>query len=565
MLGHSRQGGGGSEDRRDDKVDVVAVVQKEQPANEQNNLYTPSKGGYFFPLRQLLTLHPVLMGMLVRWGVAWALPILMDGPHAVIPGVSYTDVDYSVYTDAAHLLQQGHSPYDRHTYRYTPFLAVLLAHLHSIFGPNGGRYLFCAVDTLCGYMVLKFRQCQRTNANDSTNSDPSTTPQDALWWLYNPLAINICTRGSAEPLVALLPVLCTLWIVTKGGGSATTYNPSGSGMDGRIGGRTRHSCRRAVVAGLVHGVAVHAKLYPVIHTLSYAAYLAGPLPPPSPSLPTPKGKKDPHTSSPSSSSGMAGTTAHMLLRWVRHLLQSPPALLFGVSSVLSFSALTLVAVACYGTRAWEEGFAYHLSRLDHRHNYSSHWYWIYLFQGKVAAQGGPSAIARFVGPALLLPQAVLLLYTSLGLAPHNPPLALFVQTYIFVALNKVITAQYFVWHLSLLPLCADQLVWNTNYVRLSLLAIVGSTGLWLFAAYTLELQNRPSHRIVWMASLAFFAAHVTLLDALTIGTMQGDRASRGGKEEEVEKAATKIAASPGAAAVPVRPSSSAPRWKPHVE
>ena len=236
--------------------------------------------------------------------------------------------------------------------------------------------------------------------------------------------------------------------------------------------------------------------------------------------------------------------------------------MFGVSSILSFAAWTLLAVAQYGSKAWEEGFAYHLSRLDHRHNYSSHWYWIYLLQGKVAAQGGPSVLARFVGPALLLPQAAFLLYTSLGLAPHNLPLALFVQTYAFVALNKVITAQYFVWHLSLLPLCADQLVWNTTTVRASLLTVLGSTGVWLLAAYTLELQNRPTHRMVWTASLIFFAAHVALLDVLTSGTKgSGSRGAGGGnKQEDVAR----ITASSGAG-FPVHDSSTAPRWKPHVE
>ena len=34
-----------------------------------------------------------------------------------------TDIDYKVYTDAS----QYDSPYDRHTYRYTPILAYLMS------------------------------------------------------------------------------------------------------------------------------------------------------------------------------------------------------------------------------------------------------------------------------------------------------------------------------------------------------------------------------------------------------------------------------------------------------
>jgi GPI mannosyltransferase 1 subunit M len=73
-------------------------------------------------------------------------------------------------------------------------------------------------------------------------------------------------------------------------------------------------------------------------------------------------------------------------------------------------------------------------RVDHRHNYAMHWFWIYL------ARARGSANMSLVGRVLLLPQLVLLVYTSLGQAPHNLTLALFVQTFIFVVYNKVITA-----------------------------------------------------------------------------------------------------------------------------
>jgi phosphatidylinositol glycan class M len=183
----------------------------------------------------------------------------------------------------------------------------------------------------------------------------------------------------------------------------------------------------------------------------------------------------------------------------------PSPLMFCVTFLLTFIPLTYLAVVFYGPLALEEGLLYHFSRVDHRHNYSMHWYWIYLAR----ARASNMALA---GRLLLLPQLVLLVFTSLGVAPHNLSLALFLQTFLFVAHNKVITAQYFTWYLCLLPLCSFS-------VRPRAVAfLLGSVVLWLASAYCLEMQGMAVHRIVWMASLLCFVANVNLMGALLRGS-----------------------------------------------
>jgi phosphatidylinositol glycan class M len=418
----------------------------------------------------LLSERSIWVGLFIRLGLAWFLPWALDD-EGLLPGVAYTDIDYHVFTDAASYIQQGQSPYERDTYRYTPFLAALLALLPR----EGGRYLFCLADAACGWMIVYFRQKARSSSLKNSSTTPLISPQlqDALWWLYNPLAINICTRGSAESLMVLLPVLLTYAAASAWAG--------------------KQSWISVILAGFWHGVAIHSKLYPVIYTLSFMTFFA-------PALERPSSKM-----SLMSSRGLSFLPSY-LWSWARRLLQPAPVLFFA-TSLMTFGLLTYLAVLYYGQQALEEGLLYHFSRVDHRHNYSMHWFWIYLAR----ARGG--ANMALVGRLLLLPQLTLLFYTSLGIAPHNLSLALFVQTFLFVAHNKVITAQYFTWYLCLLPLCSESLA-LTRRVATALGTLLVAVLFWLGSAYCLEMQGMAVHRIVWLASVVFFGANVNLLGAL---------------------------------------------------
>jgi len=69
-------------------------------------------------------------------------------------GIKYTDIDYGVYTDAALIVSEGGTPYDRHTYRYTPLLAYMM--LPNIYYYKSfGKILFILSDILCGLLLSK--------------------------------------------------------------------------------------------------------------------------------------------------------------------------------------------------------------------------------------------------------------------------------------------------------------------------------------------------------------------------------------------------------------------------
>merc|ERR1712037_56333 len=52
-----------------------------------------------------------------------------------------------------------------------------------------------------------------------------------------------------------------------------------------------------------------------------------------------------------------------------------------MGSILSFIFFTALGFPYYGLTSLQSSIFYHVNRLDHRHNYSTFWYWIYLLKG----------------------------------------------------------------------------------------------------------------------------------------------------------------------------------------
>mmetsp|Transcript_31928 Transcript_31928/g.67125 ORF Transcript_31928/g.67125 Transcript_31928/m.67125 type:complete len:560 (+) Transcript_31928:88-1767(+) len=539
------------------------------------NASTSKRRGIFVAL---LEDHPVIIGLAIRLILMFALPALMDD-GLLLQGVRYTDIDYDVFTDAAFHAAHGRSPYARHTYRYTPFLAKLLA-LPLEYGSDGGsgglwgavfsmRYfgkiIFCIADVICGYIIVVLRRKKRITSganNQHVNNgdkrgwkniiDLSPELKDALWWLYNPLPINICTRGSAESLVVLLPVLATVAI-------ADMYQSRPS-LETRWRGGTLQIMARACFAGIIHGIGIHAKLYPVIYTISFMANFSRQQQ--QREMLARKGSKKQNSKDdvgwryllseqmqfigrcfccddPSKSEGISTfpwkhpmQILVLAMFWVQRLLFTMSSILFLVVSLGTVGILTYLAVYYYGQEALDEGLLYHFQRVDHRHNYSMYWYWIYLARGRAEialsqlaekAAENASISASAWGYIPLIPQVLILGFSSLGIAPYDLSFALFCQTFAFVAFNKVITAQYFTWYLCLLPLCSDSVDWKSKDMYLSLGMLIVSIITWLLSAFSLEMLGWKSHRQVWMASLFFFIANVNLLRSIVNGYKKSKR------------------------------------------
>ncbi|CAG0900841.1 unnamed protein product [Cyprideis torosa] len=338
--------------------------------------------------------------------------------------VKYTDIDYSVFTDAARHVVEGESPYLRHTYRYTPLIAWLMAPNVILFH-DFGKVLFSVSDIVMAAML----------------KDISGHPRSYWLWLYNPLSIVISTRGSADSVVALVVVAILM----------------------------SHYRGKVWWTGALLGVAIHLKLYPVVYAVPL--YLSW-------------STKD---------EGDQGVLRSLLERMCRKPNLHQWAL--AVSCLVSLTALTSLFYALYGWDFLQHTYFYHLTRVDRTHNMSPYFYALYL---------QPSLLTSLLP---FLPQAVLC--AAAGLFLHQDlNLAVFLQTVFFVTYNKVVTSQYFIWYLSLLPLILP-------YVHLSFMYLFTLAAIWLFAqgscllpAYFLEFQGRNAFLYIWVEGLAFLAANV---------------------------------------------------------
>ncbi|KAJ7949388.1 GPI mannosyltransferase 1 [Quillaja saponaria] len=373
--------------------------------------------------------------------------------------VRYTDVDYVVFSDAASLMASGESPYKRTTYRYSPLLAFLLIP-NSILHRSWGKFLFSASDILAGFFIHSILKRRKVPESLRTYS--------VMAWLFNPFTFTIGTRGNCEPIVCAM----ILWIII-------------CLMNGNV-------LQSAIWFGLV----VHFRIYPIIYSIPIILVL------------------DSHIFQSGQKPVLRTWTAGQRKRHeegnyicnLHTLLQSiftRERLIFGLVSASVFLFCTALFFHLYGWEFLHEALLYHLTRADPRHNFSIYFYHIYLHY-----EHDISVVEKLIS---FLPQFTVQLIVIFCFA-QDFPFCLFLQTVAFVAFNKVITAQYFVWFFCLLPLI---LPWSKMRLKweglLCICLWMGAQSHWLFWGYLLEFKGKHVFLQLWAASLVFLSANTFIL------------------------------------------------------
>lgn len=414
-----------------------------------------------------------------------------------ISEVPYTDIDYRVVTDGAEHIYNGRSPFNRHTYRYTPLLAILLLpniYLHRCFG----KILFAAFDLVIAIIIKKiivdeFHLNQSSSIEDvkrkllngnkakirlsikkeTTSKLFSSTDRQkfermgnfaAYVWLYNPLTMVIATRGNGDAITCAL-VLMSVYYLLKVQENSSKENE-----------------RNVIKCGLFHGLAIHFRLYPVFFSLAYFMFLSD--------------MKSQINGAPS------------LVRCFLKPNRKQVLLVLSVFKVLIFT--TGIFYMLYNYKFLYESIIYHFVRKDTRHNFSLYFYLQYL-------NSGAAKVNLLEKLLTVTPQLVLIILISFHFCRTRQTIqfALLLITFIMVTYNPVVTSQYFVWFLSLLPLTINNFrnLSARQVVILPSLWFIGQ-GMWLLCAYFLEFKGINSFDFIWLASVIFFIINVIIVQIL---------------------------------------------------
>lgn len=232
-------------------------------------------------------------------------------------------------------------------------------------------------------------------------------------------------------------------------------------------------------AGIFLGISIHFRLYPIGFCLAF--YL---------------------------------TTLDKQLETIKDHLQAilmPNAkqLALVAGTITSLTVSTGLFYYLYGYQYLYESMLFHLVRKDTRHNFS-----LYFYQQYLSSNFDISLLEKIL---TFLPQLVLIVIITLRYGKHRQTLgfALFAIAFVMVAYNPVVTSQYFVWFLSLLPLSVKNFK-NIGMRKAVFIPVMWfiSQGGWLLPAYLLEFRGWNTFEFIWIQSIVFFFSNILILQML---------------------------------------------------
>lgn len=393
--------------------------------------------------------YHLVAGLFIR-----VLLIAYGDYHDDMNEVQYTDVDYKVYTDAARHVLHGDSPYKRHTYRYSPIIAHMLTpniFLHK----NFGKILFSIFDILVTIAVKKLVEQQLNLTWKDKREASRVALYCSFFWIYNPMSIGISTRGNADSVTCFFVMLSLLFLQTNMVSGLWKY----------------------VLSGILLGISIHLRLYPL--AFSYPMYL--------------------------SLGEYKITRRTPFVEGVLSLLPNTKQMLLTISCILTLIFFTYGMYLIYGYEFLFETYIYHLFRKDTRHNFSLFFYYSYLRMDTPTVD-----IVKLIAHVC---EFVILFALSLtfGREPHTLPFALFSQAVVLVAFNSVMTSQYFIWFISLLPLVIHSFAMKSRQGLWLGFVWLSSQTAWLTFAYLLEFKSREVFALIWFKSVVLFCAHIFVL------------------------------------------------------
>lgn len=395
--------------------------------------------------------------------------------------VPFTDIDYKVVTDGARYILEDQSPYKRHTYRYTPILAYLLTGnllIHSTFG----KIVFSMCDILITAFIRQIildEHLHTFEANATSLLKKSKRYSEAknvkfhliqkheqratfysIFWLYNPMGMVIATRGNGDSITSLF-ILITIFALQRS-----------------IREQYLNNLLYVVIAGIFHGFAIHFRLYPLAFSLAYYLFLSN-----------------------------TASTKNNLLYAIFKFNRKQILLVF--STITTLISMTAFFYEKYGYEFIYESYLYHLIRKDTRHNFSLYFY-MNLLNSK------PMLMEKIL---TFLPQLLILLAINVYFGMHRKTLGfcIFLQSFVIVAFNPVVTSQYFIWYLAILPICLKNLKSLKLSRALSYCGLWCSVqAIWLYSAYLLEFKGWNTFGFIWMQGAIFFAVNCFILKVLIV-------------------------------------------------